>query len=285
MFTKSISRDAGFARTELAPPDQSANKRPNVINPAAVDQAVHCFDMRLAGFDKYYGNVNPFGYEDHDFINPSAPELLLILRRNPKLTDWLIDTRMLIAGSKRGRRLLCTNRQEFAENGVRHGIAVALLPEDRERLTRLQDRLRATNLGREVFSHIGFPVSATHTIIRQLQESGAEIVIVDVPSQSPQRAIRAIELIRATTEVAIFATGVMTQPANIVASMRNGASEYVDRSAGHEALLESFDPVQFLAHSRVGKCGQRSRIHIPQCQGRLGMAAVNTALALQGQIH
>jgi hypothetical protein len=44
-----------------------------------------------AGFDKYYGDVNPFEYEDHDFINPSAPELLLILRRNPKLTDWLMD--------------------------------------------------------------------------------------------------------------------------------------------------------------------------------------------------
>jgi hypothetical protein len=44
-----------------------------------------------AGFDKYYGDINPFEYEDHDFINPSAPELLLILRRNPKLTDWLMD--------------------------------------------------------------------------------------------------------------------------------------------------------------------------------------------------
>jgi hypothetical protein len=44
-----------------------------------------------AGFDKYYGDRNPFEYQDHDFINPSAPELLLILRRNPKLTAWLTD--------------------------------------------------------------------------------------------------------------------------------------------------------------------------------------------------
>jgi hypothetical protein len=45
-----------------------------------------------AGFDKYYGDRNPFEYQDHDFINPSAPELLLILRRNPKLTAWLMDS-------------------------------------------------------------------------------------------------------------------------------------------------------------------------------------------------
>jgi hypothetical protein len=31
----------------------------------------------------------------------------------------------------------------------------------------------------------------------------------------------------------------MTQPASIVGSMRSGVSEYVDRSAGHEALLEA----------------------------------------------
>ena len=116
-----------------------------------------------------------------------------------------------------------------------HGIAVALLSEERDCLTALRDRLRATSLGREVFSHIGLPTSGTDMIIRQLQESRAEVVIVDVRSKSVHCALHAIELIRATTQIVIFATGEMTQPANIVASMRSGASEYVDRSAGHEA--------------------------------------------------
>ena len=120
-----------------------------------------------------------------------------------------------------------------------HRIAVGLLSEDREHLSTLQDRLRPAGLGREVFSHIGFPVSATDTIIRQLQESRVEVVIVDVPFQSAQRAIAAIELIHATTQIAILANGDLTQTANIVASMRNGASEYVDRSAGQEVLLEA----------------------------------------------
>jgi DNA-binding NarL/FixJ family response regulator len=133
-----------------------------------------------------------------------------------------------------------------------HGIGVALLSEDRERLTTLKDRLQATRLGREVFSHLGFPVSPTDTIIRQLQESRAEVVIIDVPSQSAPGAIRAIELIRATTQIAIFASGEITQPANIVATMRNGASEYVDRSGGHEALLEALTRFSALRTRALG---------------------------------
>jgi DNA-binding NarL/FixJ family response regulator len=99
--------------------------------------------------------------------------------------------------------------------------------------------LQATGLGREVFSHLGFPISATDTIIRQLQESHAEVVIVEVLLQSAERAIRAIELIRATTQIAIFVSGDTTRPANTVASMRNDASGYFDCSAGDEALLEA----------------------------------------------
>ena len=121
-----------------------------------------------------------------------------------------------------------------------HRIAVALLAEDRERLTTLQGSLRATRLGWEVFNHLGFPISATDTIIRQLQDSHAEVVIIDIPMLNAQRAIQAIKLIRATTlQIAIFAYGEMTQPTNIVASMRAGASEYVDRSRGHKDLAEA----------------------------------------------
>jgi hypothetical protein len=116
---------------------------------------------------------------------------------------------------------------QSSENRVIHGIPVALLSEDRERLTTLRDRVRTTSLGREVFSHVGLPTSGTDIIIRQLQESRAEVVIVDVCSQSVHRALHAIELIHATTQIAIFASGDMTQPANIVASMRRGANMWI----------------------------------------------------------
>ena len=80
-----------------------------------------------------------------------------------------------------------------------HGIAVALLTEDREHLSVLQTRVEETRLGRAVFSHVGFPAGPTDAILRQLQDSRAEVVIVDIPAQDAQRAIRTIELIRATT--------------------------------------------------------------------------------------
>src|ERR1700756_1058713 len=98
--------------------------------------------------------------------------------------------------------------REISENRAMHGIAVALLTEDRERLSTLQNRLEATGLGREVYSHIGFPIGPTDTIIRQLQDSRAEVVIVDIPARDAQRAIHAIELIRTTTlQIGIFANG------------------------------------------------------------------------------
>jgi pilus assembly protein CpaE len=174
--------------------------------------------------------------------------------------------------------------REISENRAMHGIAVALLSEDRELLSALRDRLQATRLGNEVFSHVGFPINATDTIIRQLQESRAEVVIVDVPSRDAQRAIRAIELIRSTTQqIAIFATGDMSQPANIVASMRNGAGEYLDRSAGHEVLLEALTRYSSARTRALGGSGKARVFTFLSAKGGSGCttAAVNTALALQ----
>lgn len=173
---------------------------------------------------------------------------------------------------------------ESGDSRAVHGIAVALLSEDREQFNTLQDRLQATRLGREAFSHLGFPVSPTDTVIRQLQESRAEVVIIDVPSQSAQRAIRSIELIRETTQqIAIFASGDLTQPHNIVRSMRDGASEYVDRSAGQEALLEAL--TRFISsRTRALQSARKARVFtFLNAKGGAGSTttAVNTALALQ----
>ena len=130
--------------------------------------------------------------------------------------------------------------RESSENRVMHGIAVALLSEDQDHLSALQNRVEATRLGQPVFSHVGFPAGPTDAILRQLQDSRAEVVVVDIPAPDPQRAIRTIELIRATTQqIAVFANGAMTHPASIVASMRAGAGEYLDHSAGFEPLLEA----------------------------------------------
>src|SRR5438093_9750 len=58
-----------------------------------------------------------------------------------------------------------------------HGVAIALLAEDKERLSVLQHRLDGTQMGRNVFSQQGFPTSATDPILRQIQDVRAEVVL------------------------------------------------------------------------------------------------------------
>jgi pilus assembly protein CpaE len=176
--------------------------------------------------------------------------------------------------------------REISENRAMHGIAVALLTEDREHLSVLQTRLEETRLGRAAFSHVGFPSGPTDAILRQLQDSRAEVVVVDIPAHDAQRAIRTIELIRATTlKIAIFANGEMTKPASIVASMRAGAGEYLDHSAGHEALLDALTRYSAV-RGTPGGAGKAKVFTFLSAKGGSGCttAAVNTAVALQ-QAH
>src|SRR5947209_14239936 len=99
------------------------------------------------------------------------------------------------------------------EDWTMHGIAVALLSEDRDRLVLLQHRLEGTTLGQSVFSHTGFPVTPTDSILRQIQDLRTEVVLVDIDPLRPQRAVTLIELLKATTnEIAIFAIGEMHHP-------------------------------------------------------------------------
>jgi pilus assembly protein CpaE len=167
-----------------------------------------------------------------------------------------------------------------------HGIAVALLTEDREQLVVLQNRLESTHVARTVFSHVGFPISATDAIVRQIQDQHTEIVLIDVNADDPQRAIRAIELIRATTnDVAIFAIGEMRNPMTIVGAMRAGAGEFIDRSTGTEALLEAFTRYS-ASRSKTRSSGKARVFTVMNAKGGSGATtlAVNTAVSLQ-QAH
>jgi len=173
--------------------------------------------------------------------------------------------------------------RDFAESQAMHGIAVALLTEDREQLVVLQNRLESTHVARIVFSHLGFPVSTTDSIVRQMQDQRAEVVLVEVNAENPQRAIHAIELIRATTsDIAIFAVGEMRNPATIVGAMRAGAGEFVDRMAGTDGLLEAFTRYSS-ARSKTRSTGKARVFTVINAKGGSGATtlAVNTAVALQ----
>ena len=165
-----------------------------------------------------------------------------------------------------------------------HGIAVALLTEDGEHLSELQRRVESTRLGRVVFSNVGFPAGPTDPILRQIQDLRAEVVVVDISAENPQRAIKAIELIQTNTlQLAIFANGSMQQPATIVASMRAGAGEFLDDSVGAEALLEALTRFSSNRTRSRGGAGKARIFTFISAKGGAGAttAAVNTALALQ----
>jgi len=170
------------------------------------------------------------------------------------------------------------------EKRVIPGIAVALLTEDREQSVVLHSRVESTNLARTALSHVGFPVGPADPVMRQLQDQHAEVVLVDIDAQNPQRAIRTIELIHASTpDVTIFAVGEMSQPTVIVSAMRAGAREFLDHNASREVLVEAF--TRFSATlSRAQRSSSKARVFtFLNAKGGAGTTttAVNTAVALQ----
>jgi pilus assembly protein CpaE len=164
------------------------------------------------------------------------------------------------------------------------GIAVAILTEEKERLALLQQRLENTQIGRNVFSQIGFPGSQTDPILRQIQDVRSEVVLFDIDPQQVQRAVHAIEIIHnSTSEIAIFAIGAMNNPEAIVAAMRAGAREYLDRSATSENLVEAFSRFTSSRTKARAASGRARVFTITNVKGGAGATtvAVNTAVALQ----
>ncbi|MBZ5720811.1 MAG: AAA family ATPase [Acidobacteriia bacterium] len=165
-----------------------------------------------------------------------------------------------------------------------HGIAVTLLTEDRERLTTLQHRVEGTQLARIVFTHVGFPSGPTDPVLRQIQDVGSEVVLIDIDPLNPQRAIHAIELIRTTTsEIAIIASGEMSHPPTIVSAMRAGAGEYLERSADSESLLEALNRFTTSRGKARTTSGRARVFSVTNAKGGAGATtvAVNIAIALQ----
>jgi pilus assembly protein CpaE len=148
----------------------------------------------------------------------------------------------------------------------------------------LQQRLETTQIGRNVFGHVGFPASQTDPILRQIQDVRAEVVLVDIDPQNAPRGIHAIELIHSnTSEIVIFAIGAMNNPETIVSAMRAGAREYLERSAATESMVEAF--TRFTAsRSKARTTSGRARVFaVSNAKGGSGATtvAVNTAIALQ----
>ena len=120
-------------------------------------------------------------------------------------------------------------------------VSVAILAENTAQIPVLRARVESTAIARTVLSHAGFPTGPTDPVLRQIQDFSVEIVLVEIDAANPERGAAAIELLHNTTSgLAIFALGAMNQPMAIVAVMRAGACEYLDREGSTSALLEAF---------------------------------------------
>src|SRR5215470_10059667 len=165
-----------------------------------------------------------------------------------------------------------------------YSIAVGIFSENPERLSVLQQRIEGAQLGRVVLANLGFPATPTDAAIRRLQDSHADIVVIDVDPQGPRLAMQTIELIHSQAGASsIFAVGTMNDPSVIVAAMRAGAREYLEHDASAESFGEAFKRYA-LASSKVQASSNRASIlAVVNAKGGAGATtvAVNTAIALE----
>jgi len=165
-----------------------------------------------------------------------------------------------------------------------YSIAVGIFSENPERLLVLQQRIESTQLARVVLAHSGFPGAPADPAVRRIQDLHAEIVLVDVDPQGPRLAMQAIELIHTNTgSISVFAVGTMNDPSVIVAAMRAGAREYLERDAASESFTDALKRFA-IASSKVRSSSSRARIlAVSNAKGGAGATtvAVNTAIALE----
>jgi pilus assembly protein CpaE len=163
-------------------------------------------------------------------------------------------------------------------------LSVVVVATDNEQRTVLQVLVDGTSVARTVHSCASFPVAASDPVMRRVQAATPEVLLVDIPSDNPLPAMRAIELLhQELPESAVFAIGSLNQPQTIVSAMRAGAREFIERPTTTTDLLEAFVRLT-TAQRRIQKEGPRGKVFtVVNAKGGSGATtvAVNLALALQ----
>jgi pilus assembly protein CpaE len=163
-------------------------------------------------------------------------------------------------------------------------LAVAILATDNEQRTVLQVLVDGTSVARTVHTCVGFPLATTDPIMRRVQNASPDVIVIDIPVESPTPALRAIEMFhQEVPNCAIFAVGTMSQPQVIVNAMRAGAREYIERPTTTTELLEAFVRLTAAQRKKTSE-GVRGKVFtVINAKGGTGATtvAVNVALALQ----
>src|SRR3954453_9638622 len=163
-------------------------------------------------------------------------------------------------------------------------VAVVIVATDNEQRALLQVLVDGTNVARTATTCASFPVSASDPVARRVRAANPDVTLVDIPSDNPALALRAIELLhQEMPDTAIFAIGILNQPQIIVNAMRAGAREFIERPTTTTDLLEAF--VRLSSAQRRNRAeGIRGKVFsVVNAKGGNGATtvAVNLALALQ----
>src|SRR5438067_9052621 len=163
-------------------------------------------------------------------------------------------------------------------------LSVVIVASDGEQRAVLQVLVDGTSVARTIHSAGTYPMAAADPVVRRIQSADPDVILVDIPSDSPTLALRAIELLhQELPDSALFAIGSMSQPQVIVNAMRSGAREFIERPTTTTDLLEAFVRLA-TAQRKVHREGARGKVFtIVNAKGGSGATtiAVNLALALQ----
>jgi len=163
-------------------------------------------------------------------------------------------------------------------------LSVVIVATDNEQRAVLQVLVDGTSVARTVHTCASFPVAGSDPVTRRVRAANPDVTLIDIPADSPQLALRAIELLhQEMPEAAIFAIGNLNQPQVIVNAMRAGAREFIERPTNTTDLLEAFVRLTS-AQRRVRQEGPRGKVFsVINAKGGNGATtvAVNLALALQ----
>jgi pilus assembly protein CpaE len=163
-------------------------------------------------------------------------------------------------------------------------LSVVIVATDNEQRAVLQVLVDGTSVARTVHTCASFPVAASDPVTRRVLTANPDVTLVDIPTDNPQLALRAIELLhQEMPEAAIFAIGTLNQPQIIVNAMRAGAREFIERPTNTTDMLEAFVRLT-TAQRRGGQEGIRGKVFLViNAKGGNGATtvAVNLALALQ----
>lgn len=163
-------------------------------------------------------------------------------------------------------------------------LSAIIVAADSEQRAVLQVMVDGSSVAHTAYAAATLPSGPTDPVLRRIQSENAGVVLVDIPTNSPQSALAAIELLhQELPDVAVFAIGSLSQPQVIVNAMRAGAREFLERPTTTSDLLEAFVRLSTAKRRSQREENRGKMFAVINAKGGSGCTtvAVNLALALQ----